>query len=178
MSDTKAPDAPRAPDLTRRTLTPFGYAVCVVVPILIAAIGFTYLHFHYNKEQLVSGDHLEILTSDWQPGDAAQHEVLAGKLTYADDHCLRLDAGAGQTVDLVWPAGYEATVQRVGVTDQLKVYDPARDIVARSAQTIELGGGFTTDLAAYAGQPCAPTSDQVFLVQGRPTVADPGEGTG
>ena len=174
MSDTKAPDTPRAPDLTRRTLTPFGYAVCVVVPILIAAIGFTYLHFHYDKEQLVTGDHLEILTSDWKPGDPAEDALLAGELVYGDDHCLRLDAGAGQTVDVVWPAGYEATVQRVGVTDQLKVYDPARDIVARSARTIELGGGFTTDLAPYAGEPCAPTGDQVFLVQGRPTDAEVG----
>jgi hypothetical protein len=173
-SETRTPAAPRPPDLTRRTLTPFGYAVCVAVPILIAAVGFTYLHFHYDKEQLVNGDRLHILTSDWLPGDPAQHDVVAGQLRYGDDHCMRLDAGAGQTVDLVWPAGYEATVQRVGVTDQLKVYDPARDIVARSALNVELSGGFTTDIAAYAGTPCAPTSDQVFLVQGEPTIADAG----
>ena len=172
MSETKAPGAARPPDLTRRTLTPFGYAVCVIVPILIAAIGFTYLHLHYNKEQLVNGDRLQILTSDWKPGDPAGAALLAGQLVYGDDHCMRLDAGAGQTVDLVWPAGYEATVQRVGVTDQLKVYNPARDIVARSTQTLDLAGGFTTDVAAYAAGPCAPASGQVFVVQGTPTVAD------
>ena len=69
MSETQAPDTPRPPDIGRRTLSPFGYAVCVAVPVLIAALGFTYLHFHYDKEQLVDGDRIRILTSDWKPGD-------------------------------------------------------------------------------------------------------------
>ena len=42
MSETteapRVPQEPRPPDIDRRTLTPFGYAVCVVVPIVIAAI--------------------------------------------------------------------------------------------------------------------------------------------
>ena len=41
VSETQAPDTPRPPDIGRRTLSPFGYAVCVAVPILIAALGFT-----------------------------------------------------------------------------------------------------------------------------------------
>jgi hypothetical protein len=40
VSDTQTPRAPRPPDIGRRTLTPFGYAVCVAVPLLIAALGF------------------------------------------------------------------------------------------------------------------------------------------
>jgi hypothetical protein len=36
--------------------------------------------------------------------------------------------------------------------------------VARSSQTLEIGGGFT-DVDEYAGRPCAPASGQVFLVQ-------------
>jgi hypothetical protein len=160
--------SPQPPDLTRRTLTPFGYAVCAVVPLLLAAAAFTYLHFHYDKEQLVSGTHLHILTSDWKPGDTAGEATTTGKLTY-DHGCLRLGAADGTVVDLVWPADYEATVQRVGPTDQLKVYDPARDIVARSAQTIQLAGGFT-DAGEYAGRACAPASGQVFLVQAVPQV--------
>jgi len=160
---------PRPPDIGRRTLTPFGYAVCIAVPILIAALGFTYLHFHYNKEQLVSGTKLQILTSDWTPGDDAMTAQLTGQLVLGDDGCLRLSGSDGTTTDLVWPKDYEATVQRVGPTDQLKVYDPARDIVARSAQTLELGGG-SVDVGAYAGRPCAPSSGQVFLVQSEPKV--------
>ncbi len=42
-------------------------------------------------------------------------------------------------------------MQRVGPSDQLKVYDPDRDIVARSGDTIELGGGFA-DVGEYAGR--------------------------
>jgi hypothetical protein len=166
MSETAA--APRPPDLTRRTLTPFGYAVCFVVPIVIAALGFTYLHFHYDKEDLVSGTHLQILTSDWAPGDAADDAALRGQLTLTSGGCLQLGG-----TDVVWPKDYEATVQRVGPTDQIKVYDPDRDIVARSSQTIEVGGG-TADAADYSGRPCAPASGEVFLVQSEPKVVDPG----
>jgi hypothetical protein len=155
---------PQAPDIGRRTLTPFGYAVCIAVPILIAAGLFTFLHFHYDKEQLVSGDHLQILTSDWKAGDPGDTALVTGSLVLGDDRCLRLQTKDGGTVDLVWPADYEATVQRVGPTDQLKVYDPDRDIVARSQQSIELGGG-SVPVGDYAGRTCAPASGDVFVVQ-------------
>jgi hypothetical protein len=171
MSETRAPGTPRPPDLGRHTLSRFGYAVCVAVPILIAALGFTYLHFHYDKEQLVSGDRIPILTSDWTPDDDAMDALATGELVLGDDGCMRLSADDGTQVELVWPADYEATVQRVGPSDQLKVYDPDRDIVARSSQTLELGGGFA-DVGAYAGEPCAPSSAQVFLVQSAPKVVD------
>ena len=62
-------------------------------------------------------------------------------------------------------------MQNVNGTDQIKVYNPDRDIVARSAQTIEVGGGFG-DVGADAGQPCAPGSGQAFLVQSEPRVVD------
>ena len=41
--------------------------------------------------------------------------------------------------------------------------------MARSSQTLELGGGFT-DAGEYAGEPCAPSSGEVFLVQSVPKV--------
>lgn len=163
MSETQAPDAP-PPDIGRRTLTPFGYALCVAVPIVIAALGFTFLHFNYDNDQLVDGDRIQILTSDWTPADPASDALVRGELTLGDDGCLRLG-----TTDLVWPKDYEATVQNVGRSDQIKVYNPARDIVARSEQTLELGGGFG-DVGEYAGEPCAPSSGQVFLVQSVPKV--------
>jgi hypothetical protein len=165
VSDTQA-RTPRPPDLGRRTLTPFGYAVCVVVPVLLAAVGFTFLHFHYDKEQLVSGARLHILTSEWKPGDDAMTATVTGQLALDDNGCLRLETKDGGSVYLVWPADYEATAQRA---DQLLVYDPDRDIVARSGDTIQLGGG-SVDVGQYAGQQCAPSSGQVFLVQSLPKV--------
>ena len=172
MSDTKAPDTPRPPDIGRRTLTPLGYAICVVVPILIAALGFTYLHFHYDKEQLVKGTRLHILTSDWKPGDDAMDALLTGKLILDDDRCVRLEGSDGDEVDLVWPADFEATVQRVGPTDQLKVYDTDRNIAARGDDTVQLGGGFSS-AAPYAGLACAPSSGEVFLIQSEVKVGRP-----
>ena len=97
--------------------------------------------------------------------------LATGELVLGDDGCMRLGAADGTQVELVWPADYEATVQRVGPSDQLKVYNPDRDIVARSSQTLEFGGGFA-DVGAYAGKPCAPSSGQVFLVQSEPKVVD------
>ena len=169
---TEAPThPPQPPDITRRTLTPFGYAVCVAVPILIAALGFTYLHFHYDKEQLVNGTRLHILTSDWKVGDASDGALVTGQLVLGDDRCMRLAAPDGSQVDLVWPADYEATVLRNGQTDQLKVYDTERTIVARSSDHIELAGG-SVPVGEYAGQPCAPASGEVFLVQSEVKVVD------
>jgi hypothetical protein len=169
VSDTKIPDAAQPPDIGRRTLTPLGYVICAVVPLLIAALGFTYLHFHYDKEQLVDGTRLHILTSDWKPGDGSDDAQLTGKLLLDDDQCVRLEGTDGVEVDLVWPADFEATVQRVGASDQLKVYATDRNIAARGGDTVQLGGGFSS-AAPYAGLACGPVSDQVFLVQSKVTV--------
>jgi hypothetical protein len=171
MSDTKP--APRPPDIGRRTLTPFGYGVTIVVPLVLVALAFVALHFHYDKEQLVTGTRLPILTSDWKPGNASQTALATGQLVL-DHGCLRLQSKDQGVVDLVWPADYEASVRHVGGGDQLLVYDPDRDVVARGGQTLELGGGFTPDVAAYADEKCAPQSGQAFLVQSRPKVVGVG----
>ena len=161
MSETQP--APQPPDIGRRTLTPLGYVICVAVPILIAALGFTYLHFHYDKEQLVSGQRVPILTSLWEPGDDSMDAAFTGKLVLASG-CLQLEASDGTLATVVWPADYEATVQRVGPSDQVKVYDTDRNIVARSDDTIRFGGG-SVPVGEYAGRPCAPDSGDVLLVQ-------------
>jgi hypothetical protein len=70
----------------------------------------------------------------------------------------------GAEVDVVWPADFEATEELVGGSNQLKVYDPDRHIAARNGDTVQLGGGLSS-ADPYAGLPCAPASDEVFLVQ-------------
>jgi hypothetical protein len=157
---------PRPPDLDRRTLTPFGYAVCVVVPVLLAAIGLVVLHFHYDKEQLVSGTRLAILTSGQETKVAGGTDQLLGKVTLGDDRCVTVVGTDGTPTTPVWPKDYEATVQRVGVADQVKVYDTFRNIAARSEQTIEVTGQYA-DAAQYAGQACAPASGEVFVVESK-----------
>ena len=167
MSDTRAPETPQPPDIDRRTLTPFGYAVVAAVPVLIAAVAFTTLYFSYDKEDLVDGARVPILTSEWQPGDPAGTEVVSGELLLGDDGCVRV----GDQV-VVWPANYEATVQRVGSSDQLKLYDPERTIVRRGGKRVEVQGG-SDDVGAYAGRACAPDSGEIFFVQSDVQVADP-----
>ena len=173
MSETQAPDAPRPPDIGRRTLTPFGYAVCVAVPILIAAIGFTYPALPLRQGRpgrAATGSRSSPRTGS--PATRCDDALVTGELVLGDDGCLRLDASDGTQVELVWPADYEATVQRVGPSDQLKVYDPDRDIVARSGDTIELGGGFGRRRRRTPASPCAPGSGEVFLVQSELRVVD------
>jgi len=165
---------PRPPDIGRRTLTPFGYVVCVAVPILIAALGFAFLRFHYDKEQLVRGTKLHLVTSDRTPGDGADQALITGQLALGDDQCLRLTSEDGTTVDLVWPKDYEAAVEQSQQGPRVSVYDPDRDVVARSSDRhLQLGGGFAP-VGDYAGAPCAPASGDVFLVQGEPEVASSG----
>jgi hypothetical protein len=169
MTDTPT-RSPQPPDLTRRTLTPFGYAVCVVVPLLIAAVGFTYLHFHYDKEQLVRGSHLRILTSDWKAGDPPGSSSVTGQLMLEDDSCLRLQTPDGAQVDVVWPFDYEAAVEDSQSGPRVSVYDTDREVVARNSDVhLQLQGSFAA-ADAYAGQPCAPASGQVFLVQATPSL--------
>ena len=153
--------------------TPFGYAVCVVVPVLLAAVGLTILHFHYDKEQLVSGTRIPILTSGLEVGAGSGTDQLLGKVTYGQGRCVSVVAADGTPTTPVWPKGYEATVQRVGSADQVKVYDTDRDIVARSEQTVEVTGELA-DATQYAGQPCAPASGQVFVVQSAVRVVSQG----
>jgi hypothetical protein len=161
---TQAPETPRAPDIGRRTLTPFGYAVAVVVPIVIAAIGITILHFNYDPEDNVEGQRVPILTSSWIPGQPSDGQTIAGELDLGADGCVELTAADGATLTPVWPSGWEATVQE----GQLRLYDPERAIVARSGDQVQMTGG-TQDVGAYAGRPCAPTSGEVSVVQSEVT---------
>ena len=159
----------------RRTLTPFGYAVCVVVPILIAALGL-----HLPALPLRQG-------AAGQRHPAAHPDLGLEARRRRDDRrwstgqlVLRrrpLPAARrrrGSQVELVWPADYEATVQRVGQQRPDQGLRPRpRHRGPQQPRRIELGGGSAT-VGDYAGQPCAPGSGEVFLVQSEPKVAGTG----
>ena len=151
--------SPQPPDLNRRTLTPFGYAVCIAVPVLIAALGLLALRLNYDEDDLVGGRSVPILTSDWEPGDGGDDALLSGELVLGEDGCVRV----GDEI-VVWPSGFAAGVDRVDDRDELKLYDGDHTIVARGGDTIEAGGGYG-DASGYAGRTCAPDAGDVFLVQ-------------
>lgn len=164
MTGTRPEREPQPPDLERRVLTPLGYAVAVAVPLVIAAVGIFVLFLNYDDEDLVDGQRVPILTSDWRPGQGGDGAQLSGEVTLTGDGCVTV----GDTF-VVWPQDYEVTVQKVGDGEQVKVYDPDRRIVARGGDDIEASGG-SAPLGSYAGRPCAPASGDVFLIQSDVTV--------
>lgn len=151
---------PQAPDLEKRSLSRMGYAVWIVVPVVIAAIGLTLLHFNYDPEDNVEGERVPILTSNFINGQPNAGELITGELVLDDQECMRLETQDGEEITPVWPADYEATLYR----DELRLYDPERNIVARSGDIVQMGGQFQ-DVAAYSANPCAPESGQVAVVQ-------------
>ena len=162
MAETEEP--PRPPDIHRRTLTTFGYAVTIAVPVLIAAIGLVLLRLNYDDDDLVAGTRVPLLTSDWEDGDDGADAALSGEVTLSDDGCVLV----GDTT-VVWPRDFVASRQEVGRGEVVKVYDPDRAVVASSGQTVETGGAYA-DVGEYAGRPCAPDAGEVFLVQAEVTV--------
>lgn len=163
MTETKAPQA-QPPEIGRRTLTPLGYAIVAIVPILVAAVAFAIVVVNYDPEDVVTGTRVPIMTSDWRPGDASGSETIEGELTLGQDECVHVVASDGSEVDVVWPFDYEATYDAGNTGPRLKLYDTDRKIAARGGDTIRLRGELG-DVGEYAGRPCAPDSGQVAFAQ-------------
>lgn len=166
---TDAPESatPQPPDLSRKTLTPIGYTIVAVIPILIAAIGFTILHFNYNPEDVVTGTRVPIMTSAWRDGDAGGSDTIEGVLSLGSDECVHLTTPDGTDLSVVWPFDFEATYDppTPEQPDRLKLYDTDRTIAARAGDTIRAQGTLG-DVGQYVGQTCAPPSGtQVAFVQ-------------
>ena len=161
MTETSAPEDPRGPDINRRTLTPVGYVVVAVIPVLIAALGILVVYVNNDPEDVVTGKRVPILTSDWRDGDAGDSALIEGKLELGPDDCVHLVAPDGSQVEVVWPFDYDATVDP---GRKLKLYYIDRKIVARDGDQVRMSGGYQ-DVGALAGRECAPDSGSVALVQ-------------
>jgi hypothetical protein len=172
---TQAPESPRPPDLTRRTLTPFGYTIVAIVPILIAAVGFTILHFNYNPEDVVTGTRVPLTTSDWRTGDTAGSTPITGTLSLGPDGCVHLMGTDGTDEPVVWPLDFEATYDTASDgTQELKLYDTDRYIAARGGDTVQMTG-IVRDIGQYANQDCAPPAGtQAAFVESKVTVTSQG----
>jgi hypothetical protein len=161
MTDTQAPEDPRPPDIGRRTLSPLGYVVVAVVPLLVAALGVLVVYLNHDPEDVVTGTRVPIMTSDWRAGDDGAAALIEGELTLGSDDCVHLVAPDGGQIEVVWPFDYEATVDP---GRQLKLYDINRKVVARGGDQVRMGGAYQ-DVGGYAGRPCAPESGEVAFVQ-------------
>lgn len=157
---TTAPSTPRPPNLERRQLSGRGYLVWIAIPFVIAAIGFTILHFNYDPEDVVKGERVPILTSSYITGQPNAGQLITGELTLDDQDCMRLVGADGAEITPVWPADYEAAVDK-GV---LSLYDPERVVVARGGDTVQMSGEFQ-DSSRFAANPCDPETGQVAVVQ-------------
>jgi len=137
-----------------------GYALVVLVPIVIAAIAFGAIALFASEEPDVRGTTVFLPTSDWEPGNGGDGALFEGVLRMDQQHCIYLETGTGNTY-AVWPAGWRAT--REG--ELLNLYDADGARVARDGDTISAGGG-AHPVETYAGEPCLPEDGEVAVVQG------------
>jgi hypothetical protein len=68
----------RPPALSRR-----GYVLVVLVPVLIAAVGFGAIVLFASDEPELRGTTVQLPTSDWEPGDDTALAEIQGVLRLA-----------------------------------------------------------------------------------------------
>jgi hypothetical protein len=149
------------PSYERRALSTRGYIVAGVVPVLIAAGLFGLVAWNYDGSD-IQGEAAPLLVLSWKPGQEAGSDPIAGVLEQDDAGCPVLTT-AGESLAVVWPAGYSARVSPGGT---LTVFDPADEAVVRADQELRATGTVAAagDLP-IAGKPCAPTDGQVAEIQ-------------
>ena len=138
-----------------------GYVLWAVLPLLIAAAGFTIVSIvshggggsGFSVQLPISGGAADT-------GNAGDRQ-LVGELQTDGQHCvyLRPSSGAGSEVWAVWPIGYRATLDG----DHLAVTDRHGDEVAQSGQLVTMRGAYAP-VKNYATEPCLPDDGQVFVI--------------
>jgi hypothetical protein len=145
----------RPPALSRR-----GYVLVVLVPVLIAAVGFGAIVLFASDEPELRGTTVQLPTSDWQPGDDTALAEIQGVLRLDDASCVYLETGTDD-VYVVWPAGWRATREGTALT----LYDADTQVVAEGGDAITTSGA-VQPVETYLGEPCLPDDGEVAAVQG------------
>lgn len=137
-----------------------GYVLAVLVPLLIAAVGFGAVVLLASDDS-GEGTVVRVPTSDWLPGQPSGTTRIDGQLASDERHCVYVDTADGQEIWPVWPAGYTARVDDQG---RVSIYDGGDRLVAREGQRLQATGTLASS-SGYAGESCLPDDGQVAIVQ-------------
>lgn len=168
MSDQDAPETEagyahwdQKPALGRR-----GMILAVVIPVLIAAAGFGVVSL-VSRGSETAATAIKVPTGEWIPGQPGGSTTIQGTLAVDGRHCVYLQNPAGE-IWPVWPAGFRA---RLDANGKVSLYDGKDHLVARDGEGVQ-ARGTSTSSAAFAGETCLPSSDDVAVVQSEVTRLD------
>lgn len=133
--------------------------LAVVIPVLIAAAGFGVVSLVSHGSD-TAATAIKVPTGEWIPGQPGGSTTIRGNLAVDGRHCVYLQNPAGE-IWPVWPAGFRA---RLDANGKVSLYDGKDHLVARDGEGIQATGTMTSP-AAYAGETCLPSNDDVAVVQ-------------
>jgi hypothetical protein len=140
-----------------------GMILAVVIPVLIAALGFGLVSLN-ARDSDTAATAIKVPTGDWIPGQPTGSTTIQGTLAVNAQRCVYLKNPSGELWP-VWPAGFRA---RLDSTGKVSLYDGKDHLVARDGEGVQAKGIFTTP-ANFAGETCLPANDEVAVVQSEVT---------
>ena len=140
-----------------------GMVLAVVIPVLIAAVGFGLVSLN-ARDSDTAATAIKVPTGDWIPGQPTGSTTIQGTLAVNAQHCVYLKNPSGELWP-VWPAGFRA---RLDSTGKVSLYDGKDHLVARDGEGIQ-ASGTTASPSAFAGETCLPSDDEVAVVQSEVT---------
>lgn len=146
-----------------------GYLVALLVPVLVAALGFGVVSWVSAGDEAPSGTTVRLPTSGWQEGDGGGGAQVEGILRVDDDQCAYLESGQDGAqpgrVYVVWPEGFRAKLDR----NRMTLYDAGGRAIAQDGDLVSATGGYAP-AGSFTGQACLPESGRVATVQSDVTV--------
>jgi hypothetical protein len=140
-----------------------GMILAVVIPVLIAAAGFGVVSLVSHGSD-TAATAIKVPTGEWIPGQPGGTTSIQGTLAVDGRHCVYLQNPSGE-IWPVWPAGFRA---RLDANGKVSLYDGKDHLVARDGEGVQATGTMTSP-AAYAGETCLPSNDDVAVVQSEVT---------
>lgn len=137
-----------------------GYLLAVLVPVVIAALGFGAVSLVSAGDETTRGVSVHLPVSGWATGAAGGGQAIEGVLSLDADDCVYLD-DHGTRVWPVWPAGYHASIDH-GRLSLFRANDT--QAIAVDGDHVQMSGG-SAPVGNFASEPCLPDSGDVAVVQ-------------